>query len=123
MGEVYLVEDLRLDRQVAASALNHPNICVVHEVGEAEDRRPYIAMEYVEGDSLEVRMADGPLEIPLIADIAIQIADALDAAHNGRVVHRDIKPGNISLNQRVQVKVLDFKSKPVRIVASQLAFT
>jgi serine/threonine protein kinase len=132
MGEVFLAEDTRLGRRAAvkflpaelaadperrqrflhearaASALNHPHVCVVYDVGETEDGRPFIAMEFVEGQSLAALVERGPLEISRIAEIAVQVADALDAAHTRRIVHRDIKPGNISLNERGQVKVLDF---------------
>jgi serine/threonine protein kinase len=132
MGEVFLAEDTRLERKAAikflpaemaadperrqrflnearaASALNHPHVCVVYDVGETEDGLPFIAMEFVEGQSLDVVVKQGPLKISLIADVAVQVADALDAAHNRRIVHRDIKPANISLNERGQVKVLDF---------------
>src|SRR5262245_20338207 len=132
MGEVFLAEDKRLERKAAikflpaemaadpdrrqrflnearaASALNHPHVCVVYDVGETEDGLPFIAMEFVEGQALDALLKHGPLEVGRIADIAVQVADALDAAHSRRIVHRDIKPGNISLNERGQVKVLDF---------------
>ncbi len=132
MGEVFLAEDTRLERKAAikflpaevaadperrqrflnearaASALNHPHVCVVYDVGETEDGLPFIAMEFVEGQSLVALVNQGPLEISRLVDIVLQVADALDAAHNRRIVHRDIKPGNISLNERGQVKVLDF---------------
>src|SRR5258708_1324707 len=132
MGEVFLAEDTRLERKAAikflpaemaadaerrqrflnearaASALNHPHVCTVYDVGETPDGLPFIAMEFVEGQSLDVVLKHGPLEMARIAEIAVQVADALDAAHNRRIVHRDIKPGNISLNERGQVKVLDF---------------
>lgn len=132
MGEVFLAEDTRLERKAAikfmpidmaadperrqrflnearaASALNHPHVCVVYDVGESDDARPFIAMEFVEGQSLDAVIKRGPLEVARIAEIAAQVADALDAAHGRRIVHRDIKPANISLNERGQVKVLDF---------------
>jgi len=132
MGEVFLAEDTRLERKAAikflpaemaadperrqrflnearaASALNHPHVCVVYDVGETEDGLPFIAMEFVEGQSLDALVKHGPLEMARIVEIAEQVADALDAAHGRRIVHRDIKPGNISLNERGQVKVLDF---------------
>src|SRR5262249_52324146 len=92
----------------AASALNHPHVCVVYDVGETEDGLPFIAMELVEGQSLDALVRQGPLEIAKVAEIAVQVAEALDAAHSRRIVHRDIKPGNISLNERGQAKVLDF---------------
>lgn len=132
MGEVFLAEDTRLERKAAvkflpakmaadperrlrflkearaASALNHPHVCVVYDVGETEDGLPFIAMEFVEGRPLDALVKEGPLEIPRIVDIVLQVADALDAAHSRRILHRDIKPANISLNERGQVKVLDF---------------
>lgn len=132
MGEVFLAEDARLDRKAAikflpaewaddprrrqrflteakaASALNHPHVCVVYDVGETEEGLPFIAMEFVEGQALNDVMKQGPLEIPRAVEIAMQVADALDAAHTRRIVHRDIKPANINLNERGQVKVLDF---------------
>jgi serine/threonine protein kinase len=132
MGEVFLAEDTRLDRKAAikflpadvagdpmrrqrffteakaASALNHPHVCVVYDVGETEDGLPFIAMEFVEGQTLAELVKQGSLEIPQVVQIAIQVADALDAAHSRRIVHRDIKPENISINERGVVKVLDF---------------
>ena len=132
MGEVYLAEDTRLDRKAAikflptelagipehrlrflteskaASALNHPHVCIVYDVGETEDGVLFIAMEFVEGQSLDKIVKKGPLKSSKVAEIAAQVADALDAAHTKRIVHRDIKPANISLNERGQVKVLDF---------------
>lgn len=132
MGEVFLAEDTRLERQAAikflpaemaedpdrrkrflseakaASALNHPHVCVVFDVGETATGRPYIAMELVEGRSLDVVVKQGPLEIRRLVEIAIQIADALDAAHARGIIHRDVKPANVSVNERGKVKVLDF---------------
>ncbi len=132
MGEVFLAEDTRLQRKAAikflpadmaadpdrrqrflkearaASALNHPHVCVVYDVGETDDGLPFIAMEYIEGGSLDSVLKTRRLEIPQIVDLAAQVADALDAAHACRIVHRDIKPANISLNERGQIKVLDF---------------
>src|SRR3954464_659566 len=132
MGEVFLAEDTRLERKAAimirpaeiardperrqrflnearaASALNHPHVCVVYDVGETADGLPFIAMEFVDGQSLDAVVRRGPLEIALVVEIAVQVADALDAAHARRIVHRDIKPANISLGPRGQVKVLDF---------------
>jgi serine/threonine protein kinase/TolB-like protein/Tfp pilus assembly protein PilF len=132
MGEVLLAEDTELERFVAiklmsaelakqptqrkrfrteakaASALNHPNICVIHEVGEAEGGRPFYAMEYIEGQTLDAVLQQRRLAIPEVLDIGSQIAEALDAAHARGIVHRDIKPGNIMLDKRRQVKVLDF---------------
>src|SRR5262245_43672775 len=132
MGEVFLAEDARLERKAAikflpaevaadperrarflaeakaASALNHPNVCVVYDVGETADGLPFIAMELVPGQPLDTLVKQGPLDVARVVDIVAQVADALDAAHASRIVHRDIKPANISLNARGQVKVLDF---------------
>ena len=132
MGEVFLAEDTRLQRKAAikflpaelatdperrqrflkearaASALNHPHVCIVYDVGETDDGLPFIAMEFVEGQSLDALVKQGPLQVSQIVEIAEQVADALDAAHACRIVHRDIKPANITLNERGQVKVLDF---------------
>jgi serine/threonine protein kinase/Flp pilus assembly protein TadD len=132
MGEVLLAHDTKLDRRTAlkllraelahdpqrrqrfiteakaASALNHPNICTVYEVGEAEDHTPYIAMEYLEGQTLDQKLAQGSVDALTITDIGLQVADALDTAHAKGIVHRDIKPSNISVNDRGRVKVLDF---------------
>jgi serine/threonine protein kinase len=132
MGEVFLAEDTRLDRKAAikflpadvasdpqrrqrflaeakaASALNHPHVCVVYDVGETADGLPFIAMEFVEGQSLSALVKEGRPEISRIVEIATQVADALDAAHGRGIVHRDIKPENINVNERGQVKVLDF---------------
>ena len=133
MGEVFLAEDTRLERKAAikflptemakdperrqrflkearaASALNHPNVCIVYDVGETDDGLPFIAMEFIEGGSLDhVLETRGRLPIAEVVDLAVQVADALEAAHSSRIVHRDIKPANISLNERGQVKVLDF---------------
>jgi serine/threonine protein kinase len=132
MGVVFLAEDTRLERKAAikflsaelaadperrqrflkearaASALNHPHVCVVYDVGETDDGLPFIAMEFIEGASLDSVLKKRRLDVPQVVDLAAQVADALDAAHACRIVHRDIKPANISLNERGQVKVLDF---------------
>src|SRR5437867_2513698 len=130
MGEVYLAEDTRLKRKVAikflplrsiadeqaqkrlvreaqaAATLDHPNICAIHEVGR-QDNISFIAMQYVEGETLAARIHGKPLPLVDALDIAIQIADALSAAHSHGIIHRDIKPENVIINTRGQVKVLD----------------
>jgi non-specific serine/threonine protein kinase len=131
MGEVYLARDPRLGRLVAlkvlspdfvvnedrlqrlireaqtASALNHPNVATIHDIGES-DGVSFIVMEYVEDRTLAEMLADRPPPISEIVDIAIQVADALEAAHAKGITHRDIKPGNLMRTPRGQVKVLDF---------------
>src|SRR5437588_3318467 len=132
MGEVYLAHDTKLGRNVAlkllpkslhadedrlkrfarearsASALNHPNVCVIYEIGEAEEGRRFIAMEHIEGLTLRQRLRQGPIPLSDAVGIAQQVAAALVAAHKAGVVHRDIKPENIMLRPDGYVKVLDF---------------
>ena len=144
MGEVYLAEDTKLGRRVAikflpthlaqddnankrlirearaAAALDHPNICAIHEVGD-DGGRTFIVMQYVDGETLATRIQRKPLELKEAFQIAGQVADALSRAHRSGIIHRDIKPQNIMITDRGQVKILDFGLAKVTADRNDLA--